>query len=302
VKILSDTCRPECDTFATIGFFDGVHLGHQYLLEQLKMASATNGLLPLVVSFANRPSEFFHPEHSTPLLSPPEEKLTRFECVGIKHCLLLDFNAPIAKLTSKEFMTMLQQRYRVRQLLVGYNHHFGSDRRATFNDYRLFGQEVGIRVSACSERREGDFFVSSSSIRQLLDAGDISTANRLLGYKYQLVGSVVDGEKTGRTIGFPTANLCISPQKLIPKNGVYAVRVELKNRFYRGMLNIGMRPTVGGKQLSVEVHLLDFSGDLYGETLVVNLTARLRDEQKFDSLDTLKHQLQNDCDTVRREY
>lgn len=294
MHILSDIQIPTQDTLATIGFFDGVHIGHQFLLNELKIQSQKFGFQSLIVSFVNHPQEILRNRTDLKLLTTTSEKLARFETLAIDNCLLLDFDDQIARMTSYDFLKMLHDNYRVRKLMVGYDHHFGSDRLSTFDDYVEIGKLIGVDVIACRPFVAENLTVSSSKIRTLLQKGEVIKANELLGSPYMMSGIVVSGNQIGRKIGFPTANLKLDISKLIPKEGVYAVKVALKNQWFKGMLNIGTRPTVSGDTQTIEVYILNFEQDIYGETLQLKFLKRIRDERKFNSIVELKSQLEID--------
>ncbi|MDD3405684.1 MAG: bifunctional riboflavin kinase/FAD synthetase [Paludibacteraceae bacterium] len=286
-------------TFATIGFFDGVHLGHRFLLNELKQQAQFFNLESLVVSFNNSPQRVLCPEVPINLLTTSSEKMQIFDKLGLDNCLMLDFDKQLAAKTSSEFLAVLHDRFCVRKLLVGYDHRFGSDQTATNEDYAALGQKIGIEVAFCSPFVLEQYTVSSSKIRELLRQGDVECANQLLGSTYTLTGKVVFGNQIGQTLGFPTANLSLPAQKLVPRNGVYAVRVIVGKNSYKGMLNIGLCPTVPGTHQTIEVHILDFDRNLYGETITLELLKRLRDERQFASLEELRRQLQYDKEVIK---
>ena len=279
---------------ATIGFFDGVHLGHRFLLNQLNMYSTQFGLESLVVSFVDSPQRILSPNSDIKLLTTSSEKLAIFSELGLQNCLMLNFDENMAAITSYDFLKLLHDTYRVQKLVVGYDHHFGSDRLRTFDDYVQLGEKIGVEVIACQPFIAENLTVSSSKIRTFLLEGDIIKANELLGSPYTMQGVVVSGNQIGRQIGFPTANLQLDVSKLIPKGGVYAVDVMFDNVLFQGMLNIGTRPTLSGEKQTIEVHIIDFEKDIYGDTLVIRFRKRLRDERKFESINELKAQLELD--------
>ena len=280
---------------ATIGFFDGVHLGHNYLLEQLKSEASARGMQSMVVTFANHPRLFFDPNCGLKQLTLSNEKVYLLEEKGIDEVLILDFNEQLSRKTSCEFMQMLVEQYGVKVLLMGYDHRFGSDRNTSFDEYIECGKQLGLEVKRCSGYCESDVMVSSSKVRRAFELWDISLANKLLGYKYFLKGRVVAGQKIGRQIGFPTANLKVDVLKLIPSDGVYVVEVIVKKDIYKGILNIGSRPTVAGNERTIEVHIMEYEGnELYGEELELHFLHFLRHEQRFSSLDDLREQIRKD--------
>lgn len=284
-------------TVATIGFFDGVHRGHQFLLQELQRHARRCALESLVVSFNNSPLATLHPEKSVKLLTTSHEKTALFAQAEINNCLLLDFDKNLAQLTAREFLTWLSKNYGVQKLLVGYDHRFGSDGISSLDDYQTMGNELGIDIVPCP-RFDSKEEISSSTIRNYIAEGNVEQANCLLGYRYAIEGVVVEGQQIGRKIGFPTANLKTNAEKLIPKNGVYAVEINHNAQIYKGLLNIGTRPTVEGNNRTIEVHLLNFDGDLYGEHLTLHIEKRLRDEYKFASLDELKNQIEKDIAAI----
>ena len=285
---------------ATIGFFDGVHRGHRFLIRQVKEVAATLGLCSSVVTFPTHPKQVLQPEFCPQLLSTPAEKLRLLEGTGIDQCVLLPFTAELSQLAAREFMQRIREEYNIRALIIGYDHRFGHNRTETFEDYRRYGEELSMRIVRAEAYTEGEDKVSSSAVRRLLAQGDVATAATFLGYPYGLEGTVTDGHKVGRKIGFPTANLSVSsPDKLIPREGVYTVTVHVNGRTYLGMLNIGRRPTLNnGSDLSIEVHILDFSDDIYRHEIRLELLQFLRPEMKFSSIDELVAQMQKDKERI----
>ncbi len=279
---------------ATIGFFDGVHLGHNYLLEQLKSEAQQRAMQSMVVSFANHPRLFFDPNCALKQLTLSNEKVTLLQQKGVDEVVMLQFDEQLSRLTSREFMQLLVEKHGVKVLLMGYDHRFGSDRGTSFDEYIEYGRQLGLEIKRCDGFSESEVMVSSSKVRRALELWDIPLANKLLGYKYFLKGRVVDGKKIGRQIGFPTANLDIDTLKLIPSDGVYVVDVEVEGVEYRGVLNIGTRPTVSGDQRTIEVHIINFTGNLYGKEIELKFLRFLRHEQRFSSLDDLREQIRKD--------
>ena len=279
---------------ATIGFFDGVHLGHNYLLEQLKSEAQQRAMQSVVVTFSNHPRLFFDPNCGLKQLTLSNEKVALLKQKGVDEVVMLQFDEQLSSLTSREFMQLLVEKYGVKVLLMGYDHRFGSDRTTSFDEYIEYGSQVGLEVKRCDGFSESEVMVSSSKVRRALELWDISLANKLLGYEYFVAGRVVDGKKIGRQIGFPTANLQIDSLKLIPSDGVYVVDVKFETVEYRGILNIGTRPTISGGERTIEVHIIGFTGDLYGKEIVLKFLKFLRHEMKFSSLDELRKQIQKD--------
>ena len=294
--------HPQSPTVATIGFFDGVHLGHRFLIQQVKVAATQTGWQSSIITFPVHPRQVIQSEFQPQLLSSPEEKIELLASTGVNHCILLPFTRELSMLTAWEFMQLLYDKYKVRMLVIGYDHRFGHNRAETFEDYCRYGQELGIHIMQASAYTQEQDKVSSSAIRRALQTGDIRTATKFLGYHYYLEGTVVDGYKVGRKIGFPTANLRVDfPNKLIPSIGVYAVCVYVNGEKHKGMLNIGYRPTINnGTDLSIEVHILDFQGDIYHQKMRIEFIDFLRPEMKFNSVDELVLQMQKDKeDTIR---
>ena len=288
---------------ATIGFFDGVHRGHRFLIDCVKLLARERGLEAVIITFPVHPRMVMQPGFRMPLLSTPEEKRRLLAEQGVDRVVELPFTLELSRLTAREFMVeALQRRLCVDTLVIGYDHRFGHNRSEGFEDYCRYGAEIGMRVVRAEVCVVDGVTVSSSAIRRFLCGGEVAIAARCLGYEYYLEGTVVDGFKVGRRLGFPTANLRVEePGKLVPADGVYAVRVAVGGRTYAGMLNIGVRPTVdNGGDRSVEVHILRFGGDIYGEHMRVDFVQRIRNEQKFAGTDELVAQLRRDAAEVER--
>lgn len=300
MKVIKEHPQILSPTVATIGFFDGVHLGHRFLIQQVKIAAAQNGWSSTIITFPVHPRQVIQSEFQPQLLSTLEEKIELLSATGIDNCVLLPFTKELSQLTAWQFMQMLHDQYQVRMLVIGYDHRFGHNRTETFEDYCRYGQELGIHVIQAMAYTQEQDNVSSSAIRRALQTGDIKTANHFLGYHYHLEGTVVDGYKVGRKIGFPTANLKVDfPYKLIPSVGVYAVSVHLNGQTYKGMLNIGHRPTLNnGENLSIEVHILDFDDNIYHQKIRLEFIDFLRPEAKFNSVDELIEQMHKDKENI----
>lgn len=295
---------------ATIGFFDGVHRGHQYLCQQLKSLAGADGST-LVLTFNEHPQQVLGRPNAPKLLSTNPEKSYFLECVcGIDEVVFLDFTAEMAAFSAREFMEhYLRERYGVTHLLIGYDHHFGRPQRDDegrripegFEDYQRYGRELGIEVVLAKEL-PAEQHVSSSAIRSLIAAGDVETANHLLGYTFRINGTVVSGHQVGRTIGFPTVNLLpASEAMLLPAPGVYVTMVRVYGRDFPAVTNIGHRPTLNnGPELSVESHFLGVEKlpPFADCPISVDIHARLREEQRFDSIDALKTQIARDIDAA----
>lgn len=281
----------------TVGFFDGVHLGHRFLIDQLKATAGEQQLPSAIITFPIHPRKVLMPEFKLELLNNFEEKLQQLSGTGVDYCYVLDFTRQLSLLTAKEFIQeVLYKQLKVQSLLVGYDHRFGKDRSEGAEDYIRHGQATGIKVLMAEPLLSDGQHVSSTRIRHLLQQGNVVYAEQLLSYPYMLEGIVGKGNRIGRTIGFPTANLQIChPEKAIPATGIYATHVYLNGTKYKGMLYIGSRPSIeGANELRIEVNLLNFDGDIYGQTLQVEFVQLLRGDKKFDSLEQLKKQLETD--------
>lgn len=279
----------------TIGFFDGVHQGHRYLLQQLEELAAANGLSAAALTFDRHPRTVVQPNFVPSLLTTQEEKLDLLSKAFSGKIIVLPFTQELSEMTAKEFMqNILREKLNAELLLMGYNHRFGHG-GGNPEDYVTWGHETGIKV--CLAKALAGEKVSSSRIRNLISLGDVKKANNLLGYPYFLTGEVTEGKQIGRQIGFPTANLTLPEQKLMPACGVYAVWVTMPDHSRRGgMLCIGHRPTVEQNgEISVEVHIFDFNGNLYGTSISIDFIEKLRDERHFDSLEELQKQLMLDA-------
>ena len=287
---------------ATIGSFDGVHRGHRCLLDQVRHIADERHMEAMAVTFNISPKQVLR-KSDIPLLTSLEERVERLHKAGMDEVAILNFTREMATMTAREFMQrVLHEQLGVTVLVIGYDHRFGHNRSESFDDYVRYGLEMGIEVIRGEACIEGDEAVSSTRIRECLTQGKVTEAAHLLGYEYQLCGKVVGGYQVGRKIGFPTANINVEEcNKLIPADGVYVVRVSLStlNTQHIGMLNIGHRPTVNnGTERSVEVHIIGFEGNLYGQSLCIEFVERLRDERSFNSLDELTTQLVSDREKV----
>ena len=282
---------------ATTGFFDGVHLGHRLVIERLVSLARERGDESLVVTFWPHPRAVLQDgARELRLLNSLEEKKALLSNLGVSRVEVLDFTRSFASLTAEEYLRdVLRDRYGVTTLLVGYDNRLGSD-RLTASALAPMASALGIELIELPPYQN----ISSTKIRKFLEEGDISSATGMLGYGYSLKGVVVAGNRLGRTIGFPTANMKLyEPLKLVPGRGVYVVEVEVLGKKYRGMTNVGLRPTVGGSSTTIETHILDFDEDIYGLPLRIAFLRRLRDEVHFPSLEALKEQLERDREACR---
>ncbi|MDR1810346.1 MAG: riboflavin biosynthesis protein RibF [Prevotella sp.] len=286
---------------ATVGFFDGVHTGHRYLAEQVKAEAAKRGLPSAVVTFPVHPRIVLNKTYQPALLCGYDEKIARLGNLGVDYCIVQDFTPAISQLTAKKFMQdILKNQINVDTLIVGYDHRFGYNREEGFADYVEHGREIGLNVLQAEEMSLSEH-VSSSRIRRLLGTGNVVKAAQLLGYNYTISGKIVEGFHVGRTIGFPTANIKIWEDfKVVPAFGVYAVQVRIGDETYGGMLYIGKRPTLqNNDDISLEVNIFGFDGDLYDHSLTVEFIEFVRPDKKFPDLDALKDQITKDKEEVQ---
>ena len=281
----------------TTGTFDGVHLGHQKIISRLKNVAANeNGETVLLTFFPHPRMVLFPEDNDLKLLSNQAEKIELLEKYGIDHLIILPFTKEFSRLTSIEFIrNILVNKIKIKKLVIGYNHHFGRNREGSFEHLKEYGPLYGFDVEEISAHDIEQVEISSTKIRSALQTGDVATATKYLGHQYTLSGTVVGGKKLGKTIGYPTANISVEDKfKLIPADGVYAVKVKHNGTTYNGMLNIGNNPTVDGKCRSVEVNIFNFDKDIYGTELTIYFIEYLRTEVKFANLDELKKQLAAD--------
>lgn len=286
---------------ATVGMFDGVHRGHRSLLDRVKAEARKRYGEAWVFTFAAHPLALIAPDKAPSPLMTTDDKVEALRASGIDVVEVLDFNEALRSMTAEEFMTMLRSRYGVDVLVMGFDHRFGRDRVSDYNHYEEIGRRIGIEIVRADELRDDDLSatICSSSIREAIAEGDVKAAAAMLGRPYILHGEVIEGKQLGRKLGFPTANIRLSdPAMLTPLQGVYAVDVRLPDgTVSRGMLNIGLRPTVdktSRPEVSIEVHIIGWSGNLYGESIAVEFLTRLRDEKRFADLASLRGQLEKD--------
>jgi len=301
--IVDETTRPLPPAAATIGFFDGVHCGHRYLIGRVIDEARADGLASMVITFARHPRQVIDTHYVPRLLSTPEMKIERLAETGIDRCTVLDFDRRMAALTAREFMIhILSSRLNVRKLIIGYDNRFGHDRSESIDDYCAYGRTLGIEVvESCGITVDG-IRVSSSVIRNAIERGDLTEANRCLGYAYTLSAHVSHGFRNGHRLGFPTANLDMDEVcQLLPQIGVYATRVRIEGEceLHSAMTSVGTRPTFDGTRLSVETYILDFDADLYGRKIEVAFLKRIRGEKKFADLQQLRTQMADDERCIR---
>lgn len=304
--ILDDETIEMKPCVATIGFFDGVHRGHQFLIKHVVEEARESGMASAVITFDRHPRQVLHSDFIPLLLSTIESKRLLLSKTEIDNCVMLHFDEQMALLSAHDFMEkILRDRLNVKKLFIGYDNRFGHNRAEGFDDYVRFGRELGIEVIRSQSFVLNGINVSSSVIRKYIATGEVEMANQYLGYPYTIYGKVVDGFREGRKLGFPTANLDTDGYgQMIPAPGVYAVKTRLQQsvEMKRAMMNIGTRPTFGGDRLSLETHILNFDGDIYGKTLFVSFMHRLREEQKFDDVKQLIQQLKEDQKMVDEQF
>ena len=286
---------------ATTGTFDGVHLGHKTILNRLIEVAKKSGGESVLLTFNPHPRQVLQPDVDLKMLNTIEEKIELLEKAGLDHLIIHPFTKEFSRTTTLEYVrNILVQKIGVKRLVIGYDHHFGRNREGSFDRLKEFGPLYGFEVEEIPAMDIDAVAISSTKVRKALEVGDVERAHEFLGYPYSLVGWVSKGDQLGRTIGFPTANLELSnSSKLLPAMGVFAVRIELNGKSYKGMCNIGLRPTVEGSSNRIEVHIFDFNQDIYGQSLRIDFLHRMRSEQKFGNLNELKNQLLIDSKEAR---
>ena len=291
---------------ATIGFFDGVHRGHRFLINNVVKEAASRGLLSTVVTFDRHPRQVLGSDFQPRLLSTNEEKMLLLSKTGVERCVMLPFSEQMAQMTACDFMKkILRDRLGVQVLIIGYDNRFGHNRSESFDDYVRYGREMGIEVMSAQSFLLHGINVSSSVIRSFLQEGEIEMAENCLGYPYFFTGKVVKGFRVGHELGFPTANIEQDNMlKMIPSPGVYAVKVRIEGtvELKHAMMNIGTRPTFNGTQQTLEVHILNFNDDIYGKMISVAFVHKLRNERQFPSKEALSEQLVKDAQMVEEQF
>ena len=281
----------------TIGTFDGVHIGHQQIIHRLVDTARKNDLQALVLTFFPHPRMVIQNDSNIKLINTIDEKAKQLEQLGVDHLVVKEFTKSFSRLTALEYVRdILVNKLKVKHIIVGYDHHFGRNRTANINELKEFGAFYDFEVTEIEPQEVDDVAVSSTKIRSAILEGKIPTANKFLGYNFMLNGTVIKGKGLGKTLDFPTANIQIeAAYKLIPKHGVYVVKSQIKGVEVFGMMNIGKNPTVSeGNQTKIEVHFFDFSANLYGAVLKIELLDHLRSEIKFPNIEALKLQLEKD--------
>nr|WP_243473864.1 bifunctional riboflavin kinase/FAD synthetase [Winogradskyella sp. MH6] len=280
----------------TIGTFDGVHIGHQKILKRVVALAQEEDLVPTVLTLFPHPRMVLQKDNSIKLLNTIDERIQLLKNLGIEEVIVKEFTKEFANLSAKDYVEhILVDELNTKQIVIGYDHHFGKNRSANIDDLKVFAEAFNFKVEEITAQEIEDVTVSSTKIRNALNNGHIEVANSYLGYNYFISGDVVKGKGIGRTLDYPTANIDIKESyKLIPRDGVYVVKSEIEGLTIYGMMNIGTNPTVDGKTRSIEVHFFDFDKDIYGETLRIEFLHWLRSEQKFKNLEALKKQLSKD--------
>ena len=289
-----DNFKEVSNPIVTTGTFDGLHIGHRKIIHRIKELAQEKDGEHVVLTFFPHPRMVLHPDdHDLKLLNTLDEKVNLFQDAGIDHLIIHPFTKDFSRTTSTEFVRdILVDKLKVNTLVIGYDHHFGRNREGSMENLQELRSLYNFQLEEIPAQDIDDIKISSTKIRNALENGEVDVANQYLGYDYFITGTVVEGEKIGTQIGFPTANIFIEEKyKLIPSHGVYAVRVQLGEREFSGMLNIGNRPTVNGKKPSIEVHIFDFDEEIYESPIRVSLIKRIREEVKFESLEDLKKQL-----------
>lgn len=283
-------------TAVTIGTFDGVHVGHQKIIERLVKSAKINNLESVILTFFPHPRMVLQKDSGIKLINTIQERKEILEKTGIDHLIVHPFTKEFSRLTAQEFVRdILVNKLKAKKVIIGYDHRFGRNRGADIHDLREFGEVYGFEVEEIPEQDIEKVAVSSTKIRKALLNGQVEKANRYLSYPFSLSGSVVKGKGLGKGFNYPTANLQIEENyKLIPKNGVYVVRCEMEGKMHFGMMSIGTNPTVGGTKQSIETHFFNLDADLYGKKLSIALLTRIRDEKKFGSVEELKLAMKRD--------
>ncbi|CAM4004518.1 bifunctional riboflavin kinase/FAD synthetase [Flavobacterium sinopsychrotolerans] len=287
-------------TILTLGTFDGVHIGHKKILNKLTQNTENEKYESLVLTFFPHPRMVLQEHSDIKLLNTIAEKIDLLKKIGIENLVIHPFDETFSRLTAEEFVSsILVDRFHIQKIIIGHDHRFGRNRTADIDDLIAFGKQYDFEVEQISVQEINEISVSSTKIRNALLEGNMALANEYLGYEYVLTGIIIKGKQLGRTIGFPTANLKIEENyKLIPQNGVYIVKSMINEQAVFGMMNIGFNPTVDGQKQSIEIHYFDFNADLYNQRISVSILHRIRSEQKFESVELLKEQLEKDKKTT----
>ena len=288
------------DTFLAVGVFDGVHRGHQHLIARLKEEAASRGLLAGVFTFRNHPRTVLQPDLKLGYITHPETRRELLRTEGLDLVTMIEFTPEVAGIPAREFVSLLKERLRMKGLVVGPNFALGRGREGNVPTLQKLGEEMGFEVVVLETEIENGEVISSSAVRAAIIRGDIERANRMLGRPFTLEGEVTKGDGRGTDLGFPTANLKLGPERVIPRDGVYATWALVKGKRHPSATSIGVRPTFGPGQRTIETYIIDFSGDLYGEEIALQFVERLRDEMRFDSVEALKTQMAKDVEQARK--
>ena len=284
------------ESILTIGTFDGVHIGHNKILKRLIQDSKKNNLSSLVMTFFPHPRMILNKSHDIKMIDTISEKINLLEKTGLDNLIIHPFDNNFSKIRAKEFVEeILVKKLKIKEIIIGYDHKFGKDREASVEDLKKFGQDYMFNVKEIPAEEIDSIAISSTKIRNAILNGEIEKCNKFLGRNFILTGKVVYGDGLGKKIDFPTANIEIKETyKIIPKNGVYLVKTKINSNTYFGMMNIGIRPTVGGTNKSLEIHFFNFKDNIYGKNVSIEIIKKIRDEEKFSSIDQLKIQLKKD--------
>jgi len=285
---------PSKDMLLTIGVFDGVHLGHKYLISQLKELARQRNLLSGVVTFSQHPQAVLSPQTKQPFLTDLSQRINRLKNEGVEAVITLSFTRELAQLSARQFVSLLKEYLRMQGLVIGYDFALGRDQEGNSNTLRTLGQDMNFSVTVIPPVIVNGEVVSSTAIRNALADGDMKRVHKLSGCPFSLHGRVVTGAGRGIELGFPTANLAVNSEQALPADGVYATWAYINDQAYPSMTNIGRRPTFGGSERTVEVYVLDYNGDLYEHEMKIDIIERLRGEKKFGTTEELKRQIAED--------
>lgn len=291
------------NTILTIGTFDGVHLGHQKVLERLTNSAKENNLESTVLTFFPHPRTILNPNKPLKLINSVKERTELLNRSKVDNLIIHPFDKNFSELDPEKYVfEILVKKLKAKIILIGYDHKFGKNRTADITDLKIYGKKYGFKVIEIKAEEISNIAISSTKIRKAISEGNISTAKKYLGYDFSLSGKIVHGKSIGRTLGFPTANIEVKEEyKLLPKNGVYLIQSVINHNKYFGMMNIGIKPTIKESSKTIEVNFFDFEGDLYDKNIEVNIKKFIRDEIKFDSLELLKSQILKDkinCNSI----
>ena len=306
MKLFHSISDFECakKTVVTLGTFDGVHLGHQKIINRLLTSVLQDDLETVVLTFYQHPRAVLNADDKIKLLNTNAEKISLLEKKGINNLIIHPFDDDFYKLSGEEFVkNILVDKLNIQKIIIGYDHRFGKNRSSDIHDLIYFGKKYHFDVEQISAKEIDEISVSSTKIRNAILEGNMALANQYLGYNYSFSGKVVQGKQLGRQIGFPTANIYTeNQQKIIPKNGVYIVKVFINEIYYKGIMNIGVKPTVDGKNKSIEVNIFDFDQNIYNDEISVSVLEFIRDETKFNNLDELKNQIELDVRKAKKYF